>query len=151
MTVSCLTCNNRFNTISTAFMQQHHSTCNAYHVVVQPSKQQNASASNSNTNVSNDNNQIPSFNTNSNGSIQSTSTQNVEVAHRSTANTVPLNTLAHVVSINLTPKTRVWVNLDELQYNIKKLKRLPANKDIQCAECRICKKFVGIELVLKHR
>lgn len=87
MSVSCLVCNKQFETMTPAFMQQHHSKCNNGHQVAhEPPIQQNDNAPESKNCVSNANSQILSFNTNFNGSIQSASIQKVEVAHRLTAN-----------------------------------------------------------------
>lgn len=119
--MSCLVCHKQFNTITIDFMQDHQKRCAQQMVTQKPQMI------------------LPQFQQNVNATSSSINCIN------ETTTTKPGN------SVGLNQTMNVIISLEELQYNEKTLKRLPDNKDIQCIECRICKKIFGMEFVLQHR
>lgn len=140
MNVSCLVCHKEFHTITKAFMQEHRSKCTEVQqkMAQKPQNQPISEAAPSNINSVNN---YPSR------SVLSTSAQNVEAA----VSTATLNQV-RVGSVDLSQATNVIkIDVNAFHYNLKTLKRFPDNKDIQCAECRICKKYFSMHLIFIHR
>lgn len=147
MSVSCLVCHKQFHTITTSFMQDHRSKCTNVQQVVAKKPQNQSIDETAPPNTS-------SVNINPSRSVLSTSAQNVDAANRSTVSTETTSSLnqVRVGSVDLSQVGNVVrIDVNAFHYNLKTLKRFPDNKDIQCAECRICKKFFSMPLIFTHR
>lgn len=141
--ITCLICNQKFYKTTVTAMKIHHDKCKELQTLanMQPRIQPKTIATGSNTNDVNTSMPSCSTNPNPNRFVLSTRNQNVGTTPQTIVTLTPKNTRVNAVTISL----------DKYQYNLKTVKRVHDNKDVKCAQCRICNKYFGMELLLLHR
>lgn len=167
-TISCMVCNKTYSTTTTDFMEKHRRLwCSAQQEVAEmqqntPQVQREAlqirqkkivkNPSSIDSNTTNKQISSPTLSYNHNRSVLRASTQNTKEPNvRPTVSTSALNQSPNITVVNLNSRAAAMINLDEFQYKKKFLTLLPANKKIECIECRVCKKYFTINLALNHR
>lgn len=147
LSVTCLICNRTFyKTSSLTATKEHYDKCKELQTFanMQPRIQPKTIATTSNTNgvIT----QMPSSSTNSNPNpnrfVLGARNQNVGI-NPTQATTTTTPKVSQIKELTL--------NLDKYLYDLRTVKRVADNKIIQCAECRICKMFFGMDLILSHR